>query len=111
MPDSLFEFFTHYHHLKVSKLDDSVVDLLGFKGKIQYQTIGEWWSSNKASVVKDDGALENYVGRKIIDELQCQGAALSAQDAGWMIVDMTNVNSEDRIEKCQQVTLKLRLGA
>jgi hypothetical protein len=38
VPDSQFKFFTCYHHCKVSKLDDSVVDLLRFNGKIRYPT-------------------------------------------------------------------------
>jgi len=77
VPDSQFTFFTRYHHLKVSKLDDSVVDLLRFNEKISYQTKGGWWSSKKARVGKDDGASENYVGRKFIDELKRQGAAVA----------------------------------
>jgi len=74
VPDTQFKFFTCYHHLKVSILDDSVVDLLRFNGKIRYQTKGGWWRSKKTRVVKDDGSLENYVGRKFIEELKRQGA-------------------------------------
>ena len=111
VPDSQFKFFTRYHHLKVSKLDDSVVDLLRFNGKIRYQTKGGWWSSKKARVVKDDGALEYYVGRKFIEKLKCQGAALQAKEAGWMIVETVNIKAQDGIEKRQRVKLKLRLGA
>ena len=103
MPDSQFKFFTRYHHLKVSKLADSVVDLLRFDGNIRCQTKGGWWSSKKASVVKDDGALKNYVGQKFIDDLQCQGAALCTKEAGWMIVEMANIKTEDGFEKCQRV--------
>jgi hypothetical protein len=33
--DSQFKFFTHYHHFKFGKLDDPVVDLLRFNGKIR----------------------------------------------------------------------------
>jgi signal transduction histidine kinase len=88
-----------------------VVDLLRFNGKIRYQTKGGWWSSKKARVVKDDGASENYVGRKFIEELKRQGAALQAKEAGWMIVETANIKAEDGIEKCQRVKLKLRLGA
>jgi hypothetical protein len=40
VPDSQFKFFTRYHHLKVSKLDVSVVDLLRINGKVRYQTKG-----------------------------------------------------------------------
>ena len=94
VPDSQFKFFTRYHHLKISKLDDSVVDLLRFKGKIQYQTKQRWWSCNKARAVKDDGVLQNYVGRKLLDELKHQGAAWSAMDAGCMIGQTANVNAE-----------------
>ena len=47
VPDSQFKSFTIYHHLKVSKLDDSVVDQLRFSGKMRYQTEGGWWSSKK----------------------------------------------------------------
>jgi hypothetical protein len=86
VPDSQFKFFTRYHHLKVSKLDVSVVDLLRLNGKIRYQTKGGWWSSKKARVVKDNGGSENYVGRKFIEELKWQGGALQAKEAGWMIV-------------------------
>jgi len=111
VPDSQFKFFTRYHHLKVSNLDDSVVDLLRFNGKIIYQTKGGWWSSKKARVVMDNGASENYVGQKFIDEQKGQGAALQAKEAGWMIVETANIKTEDGFEKRQRVQLKLRLGA
>jgi len=111
VPNSQFKLFTCYHHLKVSKLDDSVVDLLTFDGKIRYQMKGGWWSSKKARVVKDHGASENYVGRKFIEQLKCQGAALQAKDAGWMIVETANIKAEDSIMKHERVQLKLRLGA
>jgi len=111
VPDGQFTFFTRYHHLKVSNLDDSVVDLLRFNEKISYQTKGGWWSSEKARVVKDDGLSENYVGRKFIDELKRQGATLQAKEAGWMIVKTANIKAEDGIEKRQRVKLKLQLGA
>jgi len=111
VPDCQFKFVTRYHHLKVSKLDDSVVDLLRFNGKIRYQTKGGWWSSKKARVVKDDGASENYVGWKFIEELKRQGAALQAKEAGWIIVETANIKAEDGIEKRQGVKLKLRLSA
>jgi len=111
VPDSQFKFFTHYHHLKDSKLDDSVVALLRLNGRIGYQTKGGWWSSKKAMVVKDDGASENYVGRKFIDELKLQWAALQAKEAGWMIVETANIKAEDGIKKHQRVKFKLLLGA
>jgi len=76
VPDSQFKFFTRYHHVNVSKLDDPVLDLLRFNGKIRYQTKRVWWRSKMAKVVKDDGASENYVGWKFIEELKRQGAAL-----------------------------------
>jgi len=110
VPDSQFKFFTCYHHLKVSKLDNSVVDLLRFNGKIRYQTKGGWWSSKKARVVKDNGASENYVGRKFIEELKHHGAAVQATEAGWMIVKTAKIKAEDGIEKHQRLKLKLRLG-
>jgi len=40
VPDSQFKFFTCYHHLKVSKLDDLVVDLLRFNGITPFRTKG-----------------------------------------------------------------------
>ena len=52
--NSQFKHFTCYHQLKVSTLDNSVVDLQRFNGIIQYQTEGERWSSKMARVVKDD---------------------------------------------------------
>jgi len=61
--------------------------------------------------MKDDGASENYVGQKFIDELNCQGAALSAKDVGWMILEMANVNGENGIQKWQRVKSKLWLSA
>jgi len=61
-------------------------------------------------VVKEDGASENYVGRKFIEELKRQGAALQAKEAGWMVVETANIKAEDGIEKRQRVQLKLRLG-
>jgi hypothetical protein len=76
--DSQFKFFTRYHHLKVRKLDDSVVDLLRSNGKIRFQKKGGWWSCKMVRVVNDDGASENNVGRKFIEEQKWQGAALQA---------------------------------
>jgi len=111
VPDSQFKFFTCYHHLNVSKLDDSVVDLPTSNGKIRYQTTDGWWSSKKARVLKDDRASENYVGRTFIDELKRQWAVLSAKDAEWMILETANVNAENGIEKRQRVQLKLRPSA
>ena len=105
------QVFTRYHLLKVSKLDDSVVNLLRFNGKIRYQTKGEWWSSKMARVVKDDGASANNVGRKFIEEQRRQGAALHAKKAGWMIVETSNIKEKDGIKKRRRVKLKLRLGA
>jgi hypothetical protein len=61
--------------------------------------------------VKNDDASENYVGRKFIQELKRQGAALQAKEAGWMIVQMANIKAEDGIEKRERVKLKQRLGA
>jgi hypothetical protein len=40
VPDSQSKVFTHYHQLKVSKLDDSVVELLRLNGRIRYQMKG-----------------------------------------------------------------------
>ena len=86
LPYSQFKFFTPYHHFKLCKLDDSVVDLLRFNGKIRYQINGGWWSSKNARVVKDNGASENYVGQMLIQELKRQRAILHAKEVGWMIV-------------------------
>jgi hypothetical protein len=87
-----------------------LVDLLRYNRKIRYRTQGSGWSNKKESVVKDDGASEHYVGRKFIDELTCQGPALLANDAGWMILERININAEDGIEKCQRVKLKIQLS-
>jgi hypothetical protein len=51
------------------------------------------------------------VGWKFNDELKCQGAALCAKEAGWMIVVTANIKAKDGIKICQQVKLKLQLGA
>ena len=110
VPDSQFKFFTPYHYLKVSKLDDSVVNLLRLDGEIRYKTKGEWWSSKKARVVKDDGASENYVGSMIIEDLTHEGAALHAKEAEWMNVETSNIEAVDGIQECQRVKLKLRLS-
>ena len=90
MPDSQLKFFTRYYHLKVGKLDDSVVNQLRFNEKIRSQTEGGWWSSKKPRVLKDDDASQNNVGWKFIDELKRQEAALHAKVAGWMIVETAN---------------------
>jgi len=65
----------------------------------------------KARVVKDDGVSGNYTGRKLIDELKRQGAALLTTGAGWMIVETPNINAEDGIKKRQRVKWKLQRGA
>jgi len=81
VPDSQFKFFTCYQHLKASKLDDSVVGLLRVNGNIGYQTTAGCWSCTMALVVINDGASENYVWQKFIDELELPGAALHAKEA------------------------------
>jgi hypothetical protein len=111
VPDSQFKFFTCYHPLTVSKLDDSEIDLLRLNGKIRYQTKGGWWSSKHTRVVKDDGATENYVGRTFIEELKLQGAALQAKEVGRMFVETANIKAENGIKKHQRVKLKLQLSA
>jgi hypothetical protein len=58
-----------------------VVDLLRFNKKIRYQMQGGWWSSKMVRVVKDDGASENYMGRKFIEQLKRHWAALQAKEA------------------------------
>ena len=50
------------------------------------------------------------MGPKFIQELKRQGAALQAKEAGWMILEMANIKTEDGIEKRQRVKLKLRLS-
>jgi len=62
-----------------------------------------------ASVVKDDGSLQNNVGLKVIDEYICQRAALSANDSRLMIGEMANMYAKDGIEKWRWVTLIPRL--
>ena len=42
--------------------------------------------------------LVNYMGRKFLHGLNCEGAVLSEMDTGWLIVKMANVNAEDGIE-------------
>jgi hypothetical protein len=103
MPDTQFKFFTHYHHLKVSQLDHSVVNLLRINGKTRYQTEGGWWSSKNERVLKDNGASEKYVGLKFIDKLKCQAAALCAKGAELMIVQTANIDAVEGIERCQRV--------
>jgi len=62
MPGSQFKFFTHCHHLKVSKLQDSVVNLLRFKGNIWYQTQGGWWTHTMTKVVKEWWCVRELCG-------------------------------------------------
>jgi hypothetical protein len=47
------------------------------------------------------------VGRKFVDKLQCQGAALGAKEVGWKIVETANIKAEDGIEKRKTAKLKL----
>jgi len=68
---------------------------------------GGWWSSKEARVAKDEGASEKYAEWKFIDEPKCQGAALQAKEAGWMIVETANIKPEDGIEIRQRVKWKL----
>jgi hypothetical protein len=96
---------------KVGKRDDLVVDLLRLNGNISYQSTGGGRSSTKARVVKDNGASENNIGWKFIHEMKRQEFAQCTKMAGWMIVEMANINAQDGINKCQGVQLKLRLSA
>jgi len=41
-----------------------------------------------------------------LQEITPQGVAWGAMEAGWMIVETANVNTEDGIEKYQPVKLK-----
>jgi len=111
VPDSQFKFFTHYHHLKVSKVADSVFDPLRFYGKLRYQTEEGGWFRKEARVVQDDGVSENYVSWQLLDEPNHEVAILSANEVGWMVVEIANFNLEDDIEKRQRDKSKLWLGA
>lgn len=57
------------------------------------------------------GASKIFVGQKFSHESKHQGAILSSKEAGWMILEMANVNAEDRIGKCQRVKFNIRLSA
>jgi hypothetical protein len=61
--------------------------------------------------VKNDDASENLVGRRFLDQLNCQRAVLSSKDAGWMNVDMANLNARDGIGKFHSVKLKPQLSS
>jgi len=110
MPDSQCKLFTHYHHLKVGILDDSVVELLWFKWTVRYQTVRGWRNRKNAREEKHDGASENYVGQKFLDLHKCQRAVQSAMDPVSIIVEMANVTINDGIEKCLRVKLNVPLG-
>jgi hypothetical protein len=107
-----FKSFTRYHRLQITRLSDSVADLLRFRGKIRIRDVtrGEW-HSKAAKTVKDDGASENYVSRSFIERLRSQGANLEVEDAGWMVVEIANANTQDSIEKRQRVRLHLHIGS
>jgi hypothetical protein len=105
--DSQFQSFTCYPHLKITKLDDSVVALLRLNGKLRYQIPGGWWGSKTARVVKDDGVSETNVRWMFIEEFKRQVASLQAKEVGLMIMEMANIKAEDDIEKHQTVKLKL----
>jgi hypothetical protein len=74
VPDIQFKCFTRYHHLKVCKLPDSVVEMGMGVGNKRNQTKGGWWSSKMLSVSKDNIASENNVGWKFIKKPHSQGA-------------------------------------
>lgn len=96
-----FMVFTRHQHIKVCKLDDSVVNLRRVIWTIRCPTEGGCWSSKKAIVVMDNSAAENYVEWKFIDELKCQGATLHSNRARWLSVEMASINTKDGIQKRQ----------
>jgi len=61
--------------------------------------------------MKVNGVPENNVGKKFIDTLKHQGAALRAKEVGWMTLEIANIHAEKGIEKRQRVKLKLQLSA
>jgi hypothetical protein len=105
-----FKLFSTSHRLRIN--DESVSDLLRFKGKVRYRYAqkGEWHSGT-ARVVKDDGASENYVSRSLRQCLPNQGACLEVEAAGWMVVETTNANTQDSVEKRQRVAYITRKSA
>jgi hypothetical protein len=88
-----------------------VADLLRFKGKIRYRDARGEWHSRAAKSLKDDGASENYVSRRYVEELQAKGAKLEIENDGWMVVETANSNVEDVVERRQRVRLSLHIGS
>jgi hypothetical protein len=107
-----FKRLARYHRLQITRESEIVADLLRFKGKIRYRDarLGKW-HSKAAKAVKDDGALENYVSRSYVENLQKAGANLEIEDDGWMVVETANANVEDVVERHQRVTLSLHIGS
>jgi hypothetical protein len=101
-----FKRFSTSHRLRIN--DESVSDLLRFKGKVRYRYAQKGqWHSGTAKVVKDDGASENHVSRSLRQCLHNQGACLEVEDAGWMLVETANANTQHSVEKRHRVAYPL----
>jgi hypothetical protein len=91
--------------------DESVSDLLRFKGKVRYRHRKGEWRSGTAKVVKDDGASVNYVSRRNVQQLRERGSELEVENDGWMAVATANANAQDAVERRQRARLRLHLGS
>jgi hypothetical protein len=104
-----YQRLTRFHRCQITRDLDVVADLLRFKGKIRYRDIRGVWHSRAAKSIKDDGASENYVSRRYVEELQAKGAELEIENDGWMVVETANANIEDVVERRQRVRLPLHI--
>jgi len=102
------EMFTHYHQLGIRDID--TLDLLQFKGKLQFEMGDDTYCHIAAKTVKDYGASENYVRTNTPERIRKKGVELEERDGGWMIVETANDRVENGIQRWHQVHLKLRLG-
>jgi hypothetical protein len=89
---------------------ETVSDLLRFKGKIRYLHRGQW-RSKATTIVKDDGASENYVSRRFVEALREGGADIAIENAGWMVVETANAHNTDEVEQRQRAKLRLHIGS
>jgi hypothetical protein len=68
-----FRRLTRFHRLQITRESEILADLLR--------------------------ASENYVSRSYVEDLQKAGANLEIEDDGWTVVETTNANVEDVVER------------
>lgn len=95
------------HHLQeVEVVQENGV---GWRRRAAGQRNRKW--EEKAYILKDDGASENFVSRDYIERLKRKGADVPVRDEGWMTVRTARVQADLKKEKRQRAKLHVQVGS